>query len=145
MLPRAGCDLDPFVHNSMKLGSFLLFTKAEIGTVLTDNVLARASILNHLALEFAPNVRLKLNWSRHFFSAEFDADGGWCNDFSVEDDRTTSYDLSRCISAAKDSSARWLQLNLDTVSEESASMSRVTAAWWAPHCCDDFSAKIVGC
>lgn len=98
-----------------------------------------------VALEFAPNLRLKSNWSRHFFSAEFDADGGWRNDFSVEDDRMTSYDLRICISAAKDSGARWLQLNLYTVSEESASMSRVTAAWSAPHCCDDFSAKIAGC
>ncbi len=28
------------------------------------------------------------NWSRHFFSASFDADRSWYNDFSVEDDKT---------------------------------------------------------
>ncbi|HBH42629.1 MAG TPA: hypothetical protein DDW26_12165, partial [Rhizobiales bacterium] len=32
-------DLDPYVPIGMKLGTFLLFTEAEIGTILTDNVL----------------------------------------------------------------------------------------------------------
>src|SRR5262249_56482566 len=31
-------DLDPYVPIGMQLGTFLLFTEAEIGTILTDNV-----------------------------------------------------------------------------------------------------------
>jgi hypothetical protein len=82
-------DLDPYVPIGMKLGSFLLFTEAEVGTILTDNVLGtRIDPQSDIAFEFAPNVRLESNWSRHFFSAEFDADRSWYNDFSVEDDRT---------------------------------------------------------
>jgi len=38
-LPPRGHELDPYVPIGMKLGSFLLFTEAEIGTILTDNVL----------------------------------------------------------------------------------------------------------
>ena len=51
----------------MTLGSFLLFTKTEIGTVLTDNVLGtRIDPQSDVALEFAPNLRRKSNWSPAF-------------------------------------------------------------------------------
>jgi len=82
-------DLDPYVPIGMKLGSFLLFTEAEIGTILTDNVLGtRLDPQSDAAIEVAPNVRLESNWGRHFFSAEFDADRSWYKDFGVEDDKT---------------------------------------------------------
>ena len=53
-------DLDPYVPIGMKLGSFLLFTEAEIGTILTDNVLD-TDFNEHkdVAFEFAPEVRLE--------------------------------------------------------------------------------------
>jgi hypothetical protein len=88
-LPPKGHELDPYVPTGMRIGSFLLFTEAEIGTILTDNVLGtRTDPRSDVALEVAPNVRLESNWSRHFFSASFDADRSWYNDFSVEDDKT---------------------------------------------------------
>jgi hypothetical protein len=81
-------DLDPYVPIGMRLGSFLLFTEAEIGTILTDNVLATdTDTHSDAAFEFAPDIRLESNWSRHFFSAQFAADRSWYRDFSVEDDR----------------------------------------------------------
>ncbi len=81
-------DLDPYVPIGMKLGSFLLFTEAEIGTILTDNVLD-TDFAEHpdQAFEIAPEVRLESNWGRHFFMAQFTADRSWYKDFSVEDDR----------------------------------------------------------
>jgi len=88
-LPPKGHELDPYVPIGMKLGSFLLFTEAEVGTILTDNVLGTKTDPHPAhAFEFAPNVRLESNWSRHFFSAEFDADRSWYDNFSVEDDET---------------------------------------------------------
>ncbi len=88
-LPPKGHELDPYVPIGMKLGSFLLFTEAEIGTILTDNVLGtRTRPQPDAAFEFAPNVRLESNWSRHFFSASFDADRSWYKDFGVEDDKS---------------------------------------------------------
>ncbi|HUU66600.1 MAG TPA: outer membrane beta-barrel protein [Methyloceanibacter sp.] len=88
-LPPKGHELDPYVPIGMKLGSFLLFTEAEVGTILTDNVLGtRLRPQADAAFEFAPNVRLESNWSRHSFTATFDADRSWYNDFSVEDDKT---------------------------------------------------------
>ena len=88
-LPPKGHELDPYVPIGMKLGSFLLFSEAEVGTILTDNVLGTKTDPHpDQAFEFAPNVRLESNWSRHFFSAEFDADRSWYKDFSVEDDET---------------------------------------------------------
>lgn len=86
-LPPKRHDLDPYVPIGFKLGSFLLFTEAEIGTILTDNVLAKFDTHSDAAFEFAPNVRLESNWGRHFFSAEFDADRSWYKDFPIEDDR----------------------------------------------------------
>jgi hypothetical protein len=81
-------DLDPYVPIGMRLGSFLLFTEAEIGTILADNVLATdTDTHSDAAFEFAPDIRLESNWSRHFFSAQFAADRSWYRDFSVEDDR----------------------------------------------------------
>jgi hypothetical protein len=81
-------DLDPYVPIGMKLGSFLLFTEAEIGTILTDNVLD-TDFNEHkdIAFEFAPEVRLESNWARNFFMAQFTADRSWYHDFSVEDDK----------------------------------------------------------
>jgi hypothetical protein len=81
-------DLDPYVPIGMKLGTFLLFTEAEIGTILTDNVLD-TDFDEHkdVAFEFAPDVRLESNWARHFFMAQFTADRSWYHDFSVEDDK----------------------------------------------------------
>jgi len=88
-LPPKGHELDPYVPIGMKLGSFLLFSEAEVGTILTDNVLGtKTNTHPDQAFEFAPNVRLESNWSRHFFSAEFDADRSWYKDFSVQDDET---------------------------------------------------------
>ena len=88
-LPPKGHELDPYVPIGMKLGSFLLFSEAEVGTILTDNVLGTKTDPHpDQAFEFAPNVRLESNWSRHFFSAEFDADRSWYKDFSVQDDKT---------------------------------------------------------
>jgi len=88
-LPPKGHELDPYVPIGMKLGSFLLFSEAEVGTILTDNVLGTKTDPHpDQAFEFAPNVRLESNWSRHFFSAEFDADRSWYKDFSVQDDET---------------------------------------------------------
>ncbi len=87
-LPPAMHDLDPYVPIGIRLGSFLLFTEAEIGTILTDNVLATdTDTHSDAAFEFAPDIRLESNWSRHFFSAQFTADRSWYRDFSVEDDR----------------------------------------------------------
>jgi hypothetical protein len=81
-------DLDPYVPIGMKLGTFLLFTEAEIGTILTDNVLD-TDFNEHkdIAFEFAPEVRLESNWARNFFMAQFTADRSWYQDFSVEDDK----------------------------------------------------------
>ena len=87
-LPPKGHELDPYVPIGTRIGSFLLFTEAEIGTILTDNVLGTPIPRSDYAFEFAPNVRLESDWGRHFFSAEFDADRSWYNDFSVEDDKT---------------------------------------------------------
>lgn len=44
-----------------RLGSFILFTEAEIGTILTDNVLGTPIPRSDYAFEFAPNVRLESN------------------------------------------------------------------------------------
>lgn len=88
-LPPKGHELDPYVPVGTRIGSFILFTEAEIGTIITDNVLGlRTQRFPDYAFEFAPNVRLESNWARHFFSAEFDADRSWYKDFSVEDDKT---------------------------------------------------------
>lgn len=85
-LPPQRHDLDPYVPIGMKIGSFFLFTEAEIGLILTDNVLGTPrNAQSDTAFDFAPNVRLQSNWGRHFFSAEFDADRSWFKDFSVED------------------------------------------------------------
>ena len=87
-LPPVRHDLDPYVPIGMQLGSFLLFTEAEIGTILTDNVLATdTDTHSDAAFEVAPDMGLESNWSRHFFSAQFTADRSWYRDFSVEDDR----------------------------------------------------------
>jgi hypothetical protein len=87
-LPPQRHDLDPYVPIGMRLGSFLLFTEAEIGTILTDNVLATdTDTHSDVAFEVAPDVRLESNWGRHFFSAQFIGDRSWYRDFSVEDDR----------------------------------------------------------
>ncbi len=61
-LPPPRHDLDPYVPIGMKLGSFLLFTEAEVGTILTDNVLD-TDFNEHkdVAFEFAPDVRLESN------------------------------------------------------------------------------------
>jgi len=88
-LPPARHTLDPYVPIGTKIGSFLLFTEAEIGTILTDNVLGlRTERIPDYAFEVAPNVRLESNWARHSFSAEFDADRSWYNDYPVEDDKS---------------------------------------------------------
>ena len=88
-LPPEGHELDPYVPIGMKIGSFLLFTEAEIGTILTDNVLwTRTNPQSDAAIRVAPSVRLESNWSRHLFSASFSADRSWYKDFEVEDDKT---------------------------------------------------------
>lgn len=87
-LPPQRHDLDPYVPIGMRLGSFLLFTEAEIGTILTDNVLAtRDDTHSDAAFDVAPDIRLESNWGRHFFSASFTADRSWYREFPVEDDR----------------------------------------------------------
>jgi hypothetical protein len=87
-LPPPRHDLDPYVPIGMKLGSFLLFSEAEIGTILTDNVLdTKTDARSDAAFEFVPDVRLESNWARHFFMAEFSADRSWYKNFPVMDDR----------------------------------------------------------
>jgi hypothetical protein len=82
-------DLDPYVPIGFQLGSFLLFTEAEIGGIFTDNVLeTQTDTHSDQAIEVAPDIRLESNWARHFFSAQFIADRSWYKDFSVMDDRT---------------------------------------------------------
>jgi hypothetical protein len=82
-------DLDPYVPIGFKLGSFLLFTETQIGTILTDNVLETETDTHaDQAIEVAPDIRLESNWARHFFSAQFTGDRSWYKDFSVMDDRT---------------------------------------------------------
>jgi len=81
-------DLDPYVPIGMKLGTFLLFTEAEIGTILTDNVLdTKLDPQSDAAFEVAPEIRLESNWARHFFVAQFTGDRSWYKNFPVEDDR----------------------------------------------------------
>jgi hypothetical protein len=88
VLPPPRHDLDPFVPIGMRLGSFLLFAETEIGTILTDNVLAtETDTHSDVAFEVAPDIRLESNWARHFFSAQFVGDRSWYRDFEVEDDR----------------------------------------------------------
>jgi hypothetical protein len=87
-LPPERHDLDPYVPIGMRLGTFLLFTEVEIGTILTDNVLAtKNDTHSDVAFEIGLDIRLESDWSRHFFSAQFIADRSWYKDFPVEDDR----------------------------------------------------------
>jgi hypothetical protein len=81
-------DLDPYIPIGIELGTFILFSEAEIGTILTDNVLdTENDTHSDIAAEVAPSLRLDSNWSRHYFSAEFNADRSWYNDFPIEDDK----------------------------------------------------------
>ena len=81
-------DLDPYVPIGIRLGTFLLFPEVEFGTILTDNVLAtRFDPQSDAAIEVAPDIRLQSDWSRHFFSAQFNADCSWYRDFPEQDDR----------------------------------------------------------
>ena len=79
--------LDPFIPLGTRIGSFVLFTEAEIGGIFTDNVLGTPDGISDYAFEFAPEVRLESDWARHAFQAEFTADRSWFNSFSVEDDK----------------------------------------------------------
>ena len=81
-------DLDPYVPLGIRLGSFLLYSEAEIGTVLTDNVLATPTDeRSDVAFELAPEFRLESDWSRHFFGAYFDADRTWYKRFPIVDEK----------------------------------------------------------
>ncbi len=86
--PPTRHDLDPYVPIGTRLGSFLLYTEAEIGAILTDNVLAtRFDTHSDAAFEFAPDVRLESDWGRHFFGAYFNADRSWYKDYPSVDDK----------------------------------------------------------
>ena len=81
-------DLDPYVPIGIRVGTFLLFPEVEFGTIVTDNVLStRTDTQSDAAIEVAPDIRLQSDWSRHFFSAEFNADRSWYRDFPGQDDR----------------------------------------------------------
>lgn len=81
-------DLDPYVPIGIRLGSFLLYTEAEIGTILTDNALAtRFDTRSDAAFEFAPDLRLESDWGRHFFGAYFSADRSWYSAYPIVDDK----------------------------------------------------------
>ena len=57
-------DLDPYLPIGIRIGSFLLFPEAEIGTILTNNVLDTAH--RHpwrRRREVAPEMRLESNWA----------------------------------------------------------------------------------
>lgn len=80
-------ELDPYEPLGTRLGSFLLFAEADVGMILTDNVLGTPNGNSAYAFELAPEVRLESDWERHAFEAEFTADRSWFNRFSVEDDK----------------------------------------------------------
>ena len=80
-------DLDPYVPLGIRLGSFLLFSEARAGAVLTDNVFTtRVNPQSDAGFELAPDLRLESNWSRHYFSANFSADNIWYNEFPSQDE-----------------------------------------------------------
>lgn len=81
-------DLDPYVPIGIRLGSFLLYSEARVGTVLTDNVFnTRFDTRSDAGLELAPDLRLESDWGRHFFGAYFTADRIWYDEYPVQDER----------------------------------------------------------
>jgi hypothetical protein len=81
-------DLDPYVPIGIRFGTFLFFPEMETGGIFTDNALGtRTDAHPDKAIEVAPDLLLVSDWNRHFFSAEFNADRSWYEDFPVEDDK----------------------------------------------------------
>ena len=80
-------DLDSYLPIGIKIGSFLLFPEAAVGTVLTNNVLDTLSDTHgDVAAEVAPKMRLESNWTRHSFTAEVNADQSWYRNYPIENE-----------------------------------------------------------
>ena len=95
-LPPVRHDLDPYVPIGMRLGSFLLFTEAEIGTILTDNVSGDG---HRYAFRCGYSRSLRTSGSKSNLEAAISSraqrhrrsDIRSSADFSVEDDLTSSF------------------------------------------------------
>ncbi len=80
-------DLDPYLPIGIRIGSFLLFPEAEVGTILTNNVLDTLTDTHgDVAAEVAPKMRLESNWARHSFTAEVNADQAWYRNYPIENE-----------------------------------------------------------
>jgi hypothetical protein len=80
-------DLDPYLPIGIKIGSFLLFPEADVGTVLTNNVLDTLTDTHgDVAAEVVPKMRLESNWARHSFTAEVNADQIWYRNYPIENE-----------------------------------------------------------
>src|SRR3990170_2635758 len=79
-------DLDPFVPIGFRIGSFLLFPEAEIGTDMTNNVLAtHFDARSDIGPEVKPKLRVDSDWSRHSLTFEANADRIWYSEFPIAD------------------------------------------------------------
>ncbi|MHA1133803.1 MAG: outer membrane beta-barrel protein [Alphaproteobacteria bacterium] len=119
--------LDPYVPIGMKLGSFLLYAETEVGTILTDNVLGTPIPRSDYALAFAPNLVLQSNWTRHSFTASFEADRSWYKEFPVEDTKTYAAALRGRLDIMRSSSLE-LDLTKSQTQEGRNSVSLVDIA-----------------
>jgi len=69
-----------------RIGSFLLFPEAEIGTDMTNNVLAtRFDARSDIGPEVKPKLRVDSDWSRHSLTFEANADRIWYSEFPIAD------------------------------------------------------------
>lgn len=85
LLPEAH-NLDPFVPVGIRIGNFLIFSEAEIGADMTNNVLASPSgAQSDLGPEVAPRLRIDSDWARHALSFEANADYIWYSEFPIAD------------------------------------------------------------
>ncbi|MFA5949942.1 MAG: outer membrane beta-barrel protein [Hyphomicrobium sp.] len=88
--PERLAQLDPYDPIGIKVGSFVLFPEAEIGSFATNNVFAAADKQSDVAATLSTSTRLVSNWSVHALELRGTTASSYYSDFSSEDQRAWS-------------------------------------------------------
>lgn len=86
-LVRRLASLDPYDPVGIRIGSFVLFPEAEIGSSSYSNVFRAPNAVSDWALDLAPAARLVSNWDRHALEFRAIGDLSYYGQYDSENDR----------------------------------------------------------
>lgn len=103
--------IEPYFARGIRVGSFVVFPEAQIGTTATNNIFRNSARLSDIALEVGANVRAVSDWRTHAVEVRASGLATFYDTYPTEDDRSYAFEARARLDVSKRTNVEVLALH----------------------------------